>query len=77
MPFGFRCHNLIINGYVGEPDASHCGCYSQRYEGMPILLFDDEGNIRGESVCHVGAADDQGLIDEYIGHGCALEVDNG
>lgn len=72
--FGFRCINLIVRNTPGEPEATRCAVYADRYENMPILLLDEQGRIRGKSFCHVGETEIEGILEKGIGHGCSLEV---
>lgn len=74
-PFGFRCFNLIERG-----DKTTCAVYANRYDMMPIMLMDKDGNIRGKSFCRVGAADDAAVIEAMTERDlsrCSLEVQDG
>ena len=75
VPDGYRCLNLQVRGEIGQPNASKCKKYGMRYNGMPIVLQNDKGDMRfGE--CVVGAADDFVVFERSIGKGCSLEVEN-
>ncbi len=75
LPFGYRCINLIISKPLGEPQATKCAVYSHRWDGMPIMLLDTEGNIVGHSKCHKGCPMEiEAILEKGIGRGCSMEV---
>lgn len=73
----FRCVNLIVTGTPGQPEATKCGRYNDRYAGLPIIMVDREGKIlEGDHVCCHGREDESIIIAlKGIGKGCSLEVD--
>jgi hypothetical protein len=75
----FRCINLMIEGKPGEPRASRCGRYLDRYDGLPILMVNSEGEILpGIHVCSYGSEDETlGIIERGLGKGCSLEIADG
>jgi len=77
MPYGLRCQHLIVMGDPGQPMVTECAVYhSLRYDGMPILLFDRDGRLAGESKCWKGSPkEDEGIIELGIGKGCSLRIE--
>lgn len=75
----YRCINLILEGKPGEPGASRCGRYLNRYDGLPIVMVNSEGGIlEGSHVCCHGAPEeDQIIIERGFGRGCSLEIADG
>ena len=73
----YRCINLIVRGYVSEPDATTCSVYNARRPEMPILMLDEEGHESpGRHVCCHGSPDEGAIImHKGFGKGCSLELD--
>ncbi len=72
--WGFKCINLIVDGYPGEPGATRCGVYAFRYDGMPIKLVNGTGRIVGESKCALDSPAEIQRVVMEIGRGCSLTV---
>lgn len=72
--WGFKCINLIVDGYPGEPGATRCGLYAFRYDGMPIKLVNGTGRIVGESKCALDSPAEIQRVVMEIGRGCSLTV---
>lgn len=63
---------------VGMPGATVCKAYAVRYPGMPIMLYDADGNIQELGVCsHAAKGIDEENIAQWIGKGCSLRIDDG
>jgi hypothetical protein len=73
----YRCIHLIVTGNPGEPKATECGVYSDRYDGMSILMIDDEGCFApGDYRCRKdSSAETREIIKKGIGRGCSLTVE--
>lgn len=72
--WGYKCINLIVDGYPGEPGATRCGVWNLRYDGMPIKLVNGKGRIVGESKCALNTAKEVETVIPHIGRGCSLEA---
>jgi hypothetical protein len=59
---------------LGTPEASRCGVYSQRVNGMPIRLRDAYGVVRMTAQCGKDSADEDAAILPHVGRGCSLTV---
>src|SRR5262245_49248096 len=71
---GTRCSQLEVTGKPGEPYATRCLVYDQRYDGMPILMVDRDGKPTSENrVCTKDSIEeDLSIIASGIGRGCTL-----
>jgi hypothetical protein len=47
---GFHCINLQIDTTLGEPGATRCMAYDVRFDGMPIIGRNAQGEVR-HGVC--------------------------
>jgi hypothetical protein len=72
--WGYKCINLIVDGYPGEPGATRCGLYAFRYDGMPIKLVSNTGRIVGESKCALDSPAEVHRTMMEIGRGCSMRV---
>lgn len=68
---GFTCINLQIDTTLGEPGATRCMAYDVRFDGMPIVGRNAEGQRR-TGVCRKDSAEETALIVRFIGKGCSL-----
>ena len=70
---GFRCANLIITGEIGDPEATKCAVYDIRYDGMPIIMIDGNGNSKIGGKCwYRSDRETLEILDSGIGKGCSL-----
>lgn len=71
---GFRCEHLLLEHgkVVGDPEASACQVYDQRYQGMPIRLFDATKEHYMIGHCAKDTQEEVEHILPYIGRGCSL-----
>lgn len=70
-----RCGHLILRRRPGSPMASRCAIYATRYDGMPIVLYDEKGRLRGHGVCAKDSPEDTAnIIARGIGKGCSLQL---
>jgi hypothetical protein len=64
---------LRVDGVIGQPNASYCGKYNERYPDMPIIMVNPEGFII-EAFCAHGAPSEEGILRQMIADGqCYLE----
>ncbi len=72
----FICENLEMTN-LGQPNGTRCTVYDKRYNGMPILMYADDGRwVR--SLCMKDSAEEsQIILDKGIGKGCSLTVQMG
>ena len=70
----FRCANLEVTGNIGTPNATRCRVYSQRWNGMPVMLRDTEtGTALVIGQCWKDSdAETAAIISTGIGRGCSL-----
>ncbi len=67
----WRCANLIGED-IGQPMATSCSKYSERFDGMPIDLEDPNGN-RIKGICRKDSmAETVAIIENGVGKGCSL-----
>lgn len=60
---------------LGAPDASVCGVYGRRVDGMPIKMLDGTGTPRMEGQCRKDHwLEDERIIARGIGKGCSLRI---
>lgn len=60
---------------LGAPEASRCGVYERRVDGMPIRLLDATGTPRMEGQCRKDHwLEDERIIARGIGKGCSLRI---
>jgi hypothetical protein len=71
-----KCHNLDVRGPIGlgAPDGAFCRAYRQRYPGMPIMLYDDNGSIQALGACAHNSEIEPEVIGPWIGKGCSLRL---
>lgn len=68
----WRCLNLKVRGRIGEPFATVCSKYNQRYDGMPIVMMNSKGKTV-EGICHKDSKAETRLIVRFgFGRGCSL-----
>ncbi len=72
--WGYKCINLIVDGYPGEQGATRCGLYALRYDGMPIKLVDTTDRIVGESKCALNSPAEIQRVVMEIGRGYSLKL---
>ena len=74
---GGKCTNLIVHGEPGQPMATECMIYNDRYPGRPIILMRPDGSY-AEGHCWHNAPNEEAILTKLIEQGkCSLEVDNG
>jgi len=73
---GFKCLNLEVVKAPGQPDATRCRVYAERYDGMPIVMQQrGTAAIRG-GVCRKDSFEEtMAIIEVGIGRGCSLKVE--
>jgi hypothetical protein len=69
----FKCENLVVVGEPGQPLATWCAVYDQRYPDMPIKLRDGCGEIQGFCM-HDTLAEEYELTRLIIDKKCSLEI---
>src|SRR5262245_4870948 len=73
---GSHCENLVLRPgkTVGDPDATYCGVYDQRYHGMPITMIDKDGNRvdEGQMCAKDSVEEDLQILVSGMGRGCSL-----
>ena len=72
-----RCEHLIVGKRIGEPEATRCGKYKERYDRMPIRVLDHKGRMVYDSVCFTGSYEETvEICKRGIGRGCSLKKVN-
>lgn len=67
----WRCTNLVGED-LGQPMATSCSKYSDRYDGMPIELEDPNGH-RIKGTCRKNSpAETVAIMENGVGKGCSL-----
>jgi hypothetical protein len=60
---------------LGMPEASWCGVYEQREDGMMVSMLDASGTVRLVGPCGKDSAqEDHMILDSGIGKGCSLTL---
>lgn len=68
---GFTCQYLEITGELGQPQATRCKVYTQRQQGMPIMLWKGVQLMLGH--CSKDSPEEEAaIIARGIGQGCSL-----
>ena len=72
----WRCANLKMVGPMGEPYATMCEVYTERYDAMPITGVDMEtGAVIGWGHCYLNSrTEDLAIIQKGVGKGCSLTL---
>jgi len=61
---------------LGQPEASWCGVYDGRVDGMPIRMLDGHGQARLLGRCGLNSAmEDTVILERGVGRGCSLELE--
>ena len=68
----FVCRNLQIDTTLGAPYSTRCMAYDVRYDGMPILGRNAQGQTK-TGVCRKDSAEETKIIVPWIGKGCSLK----
>ena len=68
----YRCVNLLVEGKPGEPKATKCGAYSIRYNAMPIVMIDPEGEIVDAFCRHDDPNEGILIASRGFGKGCSM-----
>ena len=70
----FICENLEMTS-LGNPEGSRCLVYNKRFDGMPIVMLNDEGDAFVPAVCHKDSeAEVRDILERGIGNGCSYLV---
>ena len=69
-----QCVHLEVTGKLGEPGATRCLAYANRYDGMPIFGRTPNGLVRGW--CRKDSPAETAVIVQWIGKGCSLKRKN-
>lgn len=75
---GSRCEHLKLFTAVGMPNATMCGKYKERYNGMPITMLARDGSrIEGRYHCALNSlAETLTIIEMGIQRGvCSLRIE--
>jgi len=60
---------------LGTPEASWCGVYERRVDGMSVRMLDASGTARLVGPCGKDSAqEDHMILDSGIGKGCSLTL---
>jgi hypothetical protein len=72
-----KCEHLIINPgkRISEPEATECGIYDTRYDGIPMRVVNSRGRVMFKTVCHKECVRESVEINARgIGKGCSLTI---
>lgn len=70
----YRCMDLVQAGRIGQPYATACTAYEQRYDRMPIVLRAESGK-RIHGWCGKNSIEEtRAIVQRGIGKGCSYEV---
>lgn len=71
----FQCANLRIDTAIGVPFSTFCTKYGERYDGMPIELYNKTTGFIMRGKCHKNSAEEeQDIINSGIRKGlCSLK----
>src|SRR3990167_5311528 len=71
------CEHLIITKPLGEPEATSCAVYGQRFDRMPIRWVDPLSRVPiALATCWKDSPDETAaIIASGLGHGCSLGLE--
>lgn len=60
---------------IGRPEATQCGAYARRWDGMPITMRSADGAVLLSATCRKDSPEETTVIvARGIGRGCSMEV---
>lgn len=70
-----KCEHLKVISQPGMPNATKCGIYEKRYNGMGIALASKDGQEWAHGMCAEGTpAAINHIVESGIGKGCSLAL---
>ncbi len=69
------CEHLEMSN-LGHANGTRCRVYDRRYDGMPIVMFADDGGGWVPSVCFKDSPGEvHAILEKGIDQGCSLTVE--
>ena len=70
----YACTHLAVGGSLGQPNASRCTVYADRYDQMPIVMRNEAGEELIGRCFQDSPEENDVILMRGIGLGCSLEL---
>jgi len=67
----WRC-GYLMGKDIGQPNATSCSRYTERYDGMPIELLGPNGKVMAGTCRKDSVSETVAIVENGVGKGCSL-----